>query len=515
LDKKQRTFLIIITALVASLALILGILKTAREQAAPTYTVTQEGQKSLVPDTGLAAPERTKAAPEVKADSQPTQPAGETGQVFYVSPQGSQKNDGSQTKPWPLQYALDQPKQIEPGATIWLVEGVYTGPFTSQLKGEKGSPIIVRAVPGQRAILESDTLVLDISTSQYVSFWGLEIRPTHNTRDPKQRDQLRGSYGVRINQSKESHDIKFINMIVHDMPAQGFGWWQSNRDSEIYGSLIFYNGVTQFDHGIYVHNAEGEKRIFDNMIFDNASHGIHAYGEKDYQKLDNIHIEGNTLFDNGSIGFVTTLGSYGEFKRNILVGGSLLEARHPVITNNYTYYPGNTGEALNLGYKAGSTDAMVENNYFAGGQVKLGGSNAGITMQQNTILGTGLAGIFSLTSKNNTLLRIKPLDSRIFVRPNQYEPGRANITIYNWGSRPVITLTRNDLAGIALKKGDQYELHNVQDYFEDVVTGTFDGKSIEVPMNNHTVAQPMGLDFKPPSTFPEFGAFILMVNPAR
>jgi len=68
------------------------------------------------------------------------------------------------------------------------------------------------------------------------------------------------------------------------------------------------------------------------------------------------------------------------------------------------------------------------------------------------------------------------------------------------------------ILGSFLQPGQAYELRNVQDYFGDVVTGTYDGSAIQVPMTNHTVAQPLGLDFAPDSTFPEFGAFVVIAK---
>ncbi|NLG99503.1 MAG: hypothetical protein GX491_19280 [Chloroflexi bacterium] len=471
-----------------------------------TTTGTEEPSSTLItptpaPTTEEPTPEATSTPEEAEADDEGTN-------EFFVSPDGSKENDGTKEEPWELQYALNHPSRVKPGDTIWLLGGEYNDSYTLRLEGEEGRPITVRAYPGERAILTNDDRVLDISTSRYVNLWGLEIRPTENSRDPEDYDE--SAYGVRVNQGKESHHIKFINMIVHDMPSQGFGWWQANQESEIYGSLIFFNGVTQFDHGIYVNNDTGQKRIVDNFIFDNASHGIHAYGEKEHHNLNNIHIEGNTLFNNGSIGFSTTQGTYGIYKRNILLGG-LMVAENPVIINNYTYYPGDAGEALNLGYKAGSSGAIVENNYFAGGQIEIGGENPGLAITQNTIAGGGIASLAStLRLGQNQVLLARPNGLKVFIRPNQYEAGRANITIYNWSHQETVTLTANDLEGVDLKPGDRYELHNVQDYFEDVITGTFDGNRLVIPMTGHTVAQPIGLDFKPNTTFPEFGAFVLI-----
>ncbi|NLG98361.1 MAG: hypothetical protein GX491_19275, partial [Chloroflexi bacterium] len=48
------------------------------------------------------------------------------------------------------------------------------------------------------------------------------------------------------------------------------------------------------------------------------------------------------------------------------------------------------------------------------------------------------------------------------------------------------------------------------DYFGDVLEGTYDGKGLTIKMTGHSVAQPIGLKFKPDTTFPEFGVFVLI-----
>lgn len=510
-EKNQKNFLIFIVGLVLLLAIALLVYRgiILRTPAVKTPTAIAFGTNQPTP-TAIQrtstpfVPSNTQTSPQITVT-----PSQEPVQVFYAAPDGSADGNGTKELPWSLQFVLNGPQQIQPGDTVFLVGGTYIGPFSAELDGAEGRPITIRAMPGERAILTSDELVLDIGETSYVNFWGLEIAPISNSRNSTTRSE--GAYGVRVNQGKPSHDIKFINMLVHDMPAQGFGWWQANTNSEIYGSLIFFNGVNQFDHGLYVHNSEGEKRITDNIIFDNASHGIHAYGEKDYQEINNLTIEGNTVFNNGSIGFSTTRQTWSTFKRNILVGGYQV-AQNPVILDNYTYYPNGTGISFNLGYRAGTKDAVVENNYFAGGRIEMGGVNSEIKMEKNTILGFGINLISDFSASLNDMVRARPSQPRIFVRPNQYEPGRANITVYNWSKQEKITLSAEDLKDVQITAGEQYELHNVQDYFDDVIQGTYDGQSIDVPMINHSVAQPMGLSFKPQTTFPEFGCFVLITQ---
>jgi hypothetical protein len=229
--------------------------------------------------------------------------------------------------------------------------------------------------------------------------------------------------------------------------------------------------------------------------------------------LNNIHIEGNTVFNNGSIGYSTSREMFGIYKRNILIGGMLI-AQNPVVKNNYTYYPNASGESLNLGYRAGSDHAIVKNNYFAGGSIEMGGTNNDLLVSENTFVGFGFASLSNVPAGGgNNWSIFSPGVDQIFVRPNQYEPGRANITIYNWHLLDTVTLGAEHLKGVEIRKGDRFRLHNVQDYFEDVISGVYNGESIEISMNGRSVAQPLGLDFKPDSTFPEFGAFVLIVEP--
>src|SRR5512140_467027 len=78
---------------------------------------------------------------------------------FYASPTGSTSTGpgtGTITNPWSLQTALSQPAAVQPGDTIWLRGGKYTGNFTSYLTGMARAPIVVRQYPGERATLDGN-----------------------------------------------------------------------------------------------------------------------------------------------------------------------------------------------------------------------------------------------------------------------------------------------------------------------------------------------------------------------
>jgi hypothetical protein len=97
--------------------------------------------------------------------------------------------------------------------------------------------------------------------------------------------------------------------------------------------------------------------------------------------------------------------------------------------------------------------------------------------------------------------------TKVFVRSNHYEPGRANIIVYNWENLNSVTV---DVSSV-LAPGGAYEVRNAQDFFAaPVLSGIFDGQPLELPMTGLTVAVPNGPLLTPPPTGPTFNVFILL-----
>jgi hypothetical protein len=101
----------------------------------------------------------------------------------------------------------------------------------------------------------------------------------------------------------------------------------------------------------------------------------------------------------------------------------------------------------------------------------------------------------------------RPAGAHIFIRPNQYEAGRANIAIYNWGLKSVVDV---DVSSI-LPIGARYEVRNAQSYFaQPVASGIYGGGSIPFSMAGVPPAAPIGdRAVQPATTGPEFDVFIL------
>src|SRR6185437_720416 len=143
---------------------------------------------------------------------------------WYVSPSGTSSGDGTQAHPWDLSTALMQPSKVHAGDEIWLAGGTYgngLSQFNSALTGSATSPIIVRAIPGQRATINGG---LQVSGS-YTWYWGFEVT---NLAITGRNAQF--TFGFDI----FGPGTRFINLIVHDT-GQGFGFWKQAIHAEIYG----------------------------------------------------------------------------------------------------------------------------------------------------------------------------------------------------------------------------------------------------------------------------------------
>ncbi len=163
----------------------------------------------------------------------------------------------------------------------------------------------------------------------------------------------------------------------------------------------------------------------DNIVFQSFDHGIHNFATEQ-AFLNNFHLEGNVLFNNGGIA------GYGDI-RNLLLGGSH-PAQLPVLLSNYTYWSNLTTTGQNtIGYIGGCSQLTARDNYIAGGTT-LQLINCTIAeLQGNTFAGS-ISGFSQSAYPANTYhaFGTRPTGTRIFVRPNQFEEGRGHVVVYNW-----------------------------------------------------------------------------------
>jgi len=423
-----------------------------------------------------------------------------TANDVYAAPDGSSQNDGSHDRPIDLATALSSTSPAHPCDTVWLRGGTYHGAFTSGLSGREGAPVMVRQMPGERATIDSapsNESALSVNGA-YVWFWGVEITnsdPQRTSTDTASwPSDLKRATGVMVHGSH----LKFIDMVVHDM-SRGFEIGGDAIDVEVYGSLIFYNGWENPQHvgngsAIDTYNRVGARRLADNIIFDQFSQGISAYSSS---TVVNLKLEGNILFNNGSLSKT--------FGRDILIGGGG-GAQAPTLLGNMTY----GGAQTAIGYGSGCTEARIESNYLAS-TVPLILTKCDGVVKGNTFVGT--VGSLSTAYPDNTYDPKPPAGVVVLSRRNEYEPGRANIGVYNWDKKADIDL---DLSESGLASGDAYEIRDAKNFFgAPLAKGTWaQGAKVTVRVGNLTSAKPVGQGLVvPPQTAPEFLA--LVVVPVR
>jgi hypothetical protein len=403
---------------------------------------------------------------------------------WYVSASGSSGNSGSSTSPWNLSYALGGAGgKVQPGDTVWVRGGTYYAPFRSTLTGTATARIVVRAYPGERAIIDGANTTSDnfVVAGSYSIIWGLEFTNTNPSRYTA--DATSHSYRADDIINSGPHN-KYVNLIVHD-GGVAFYTYSAYPDLEIYGGIFYDNGWQSTDrghgHALYLKNDVGPVVAKDNVIFNQYGYGIHVYTNTGDGLLNNIWLEGNVSFDNGSLSSTGTSANLGNLGQPL--------ANNLGVVNNMTYFaPSLSGSNLSLGSGSGLT---ATGNYVVGGGGISQGSWTGAAISGNTVLAAGSAS--------------RP--AAVFVRPNLYEPGRATIIVYNWSGQGSVTA---DLSAV-LPVGASYDVRNVQNLFgAPVVSGTYGGGSIVLPMSGVTPPVPVGLSSSSaPKTGPYFDVFIV------
>ena len=365
---------------------------------------------------------------------------------FYVSPTSGSGADGSLGRPWSLAAALAGPAAVHPGDTIWLRGGTYTipsgGHILCGLRGTAAAPISVAQFPGERATIDIKgaaqgfffTNSPNPSGAAYVNFKDFEVTNSDTNRSTR--------FPVVAFYVRTSDHLKFINLIVHDVGI-GFDLNTQATNTEVYGSLVYYGDASTTSgiaHGIYIQNVSGYKKAIDNIVFSNSGFGVHAFPHAGDSSLLDVSVVGNILFNNG------LLGGHSTPHPDLLVGGDAV-AISPVVDGNMTYKaaPGTLWNH-SMGLNAGCTHPTVTNNYFVG-TTAFTGCTSDLRMTGNTFLGPtftrshygGTVTPLDIAAfPANTYATTHPTGVKAFVRPNQYEAGRANIAIYNWAGKDTV-----------------------------------------------------------------------------
>ena len=340
-------------------------------------------------------------------------------------------------------------KKIEPGSTIWIKGGTYTGKFHVTLAGTEKAPIQIRAAAGERVTILNCGIAL-LPGADYVWLRDLElagdlpIEKRVTTQTGSWPSGFAGSAGLEV---RAGRGCKFINLVIHDNVLGGVGWWIESVDSEMHGCVIYNNGWKAPDrthgHCIYTQNRDGVKTIT-NCILSvpewGGSYSMHAYGSKNAY-VDNFVIEDNIAYERGPF----------------LVGGGR-PSNHIRVARNYLH-----GMNMQIGMTKENEDCEVRDNVVVGGKISI--NNYKKAVDEGNV-------------------RDLPA-SKAVVIPNKYEAGRAHIAVYNGVKSPQVAV---DVSAV-LKPGDAFRLLDPKDvYGKPLLEGKVEGPTIQVPMSGEFAA---------------------------
>jgi hypothetical protein len=414
-------------------------------------------------------------------------------------------------------------------------------PFEPNLRGTAEKPIVVTSAPGQWAHLNG-SLNTQQEKCAFVHFVRLEIGDLD--WDPLQQKHLAetavnsfGGEGLKLVNCnvfggamglglwRPAVNFEAYGNLIHD-----FGWHAAN----LRGS----------GHAAYIQNDQGTKRLEHNIAYRGCGWNFDIYTEqgeiKGFDIIENIgyiaswHKPGQVGFNFGLTGrkpaerirFIGNVGYHSRdseqpwrsnmrliyswkkdtvhrdaiVKDNYMMGTCralvLGPWQHVEVTGN-TFWakdvvmeissaPAGSGVAENLP-KPGLSNYRVDGNtYYNNGQAKpfiYGAHESALEDEEYSFAQWQAMGL----DKNSRMLPGRggrPTGTKVFVFPNKYDRGRANVAIFNWDGLERVDV---DLSQV-LQRGQKYRIYNCLDLkrtlarAKPVASGTYAGSKLRFPM---------------------------------
>jgi hypothetical protein len=175
----------------------------------------------------------------------PPTPGTHVGYYVVQPPYGTSAGTGTTDDPWDLATALQggHGNTIQPGDTVWLRGGTYSGSFRTDLQGTAAAPIVFRQYPGERATIDGSLR----TDGAYLTFWGFEIM------------QSRPLQVVDRVLEANTANGRFINLVLHDAGFSGVDMAADAGPSRLYGSIVYNNGWRDIDRRVCHERYRGNK----------------------------------------------------------------------------------------------------------------------------------------------------------------------------------------------------------------------------------------------------------------
>jgi hypothetical protein len=344
-----------------------------------------------------------------------------TNDIYYVSPSGSNSNDGSINTPWQtIDYAFGQTK---PGDTVYLREGVYEGKLVLDCRygegGAEGAWFTFSGYPGEDAIIKSKFSLQECKYSH--------IKNIHFV------DSLLSFYRSPNGGSVYNEYIKLTDNYITGKQVSYGQVIVTGSNHLIENNTIYFEngGGGSLDHGIYL--AEGENNIVRGNYVNNASgYGIHlyvrAFSDPHGHVIRNATIENNIVANSryGS-GFVVASGrAPASENRTAAVDG--------VIFRNNIAYNNKAGGITIPGAGNFTKNIKIYNNIFYE-------NNSGLQIGMNYRDSTNWK-LGPIDFRNNIVISKNPGRWQAFVGPNVTGFTESN-NIYWYGTERLVGFTKD------------------------------------------------------------------------
>lgn len=300
-----------------------------------------------------------------------------SGKQYYVSPNGSDSNNGSSSAPW--RSLAKAGSSVGAGSVVHVAPGNYGSGSEIKITASGTSSARVVFISDQKWGAKIASSVSGNSTAiwitgNYVDFVGFDITAP-------------GVMGIYITGSND----RIVGNHVHNMATSGCqagggilnGNFSGASNVDIIGNVVHdignYTKPCSTLHGIYTANPGG--RIWNNIVYRNQGWGIHTWHAASQNNISN-----NTVVNNGYGGILVGAGdgswvnSGSVITNNIVYQNGLMPGANGYGIEEY----GNTGRNTyqnNLVSGNGPSDWRLQNGNTSSGTI--GGNPLFASYQQN------------------------------------------------------------------------------------------------------------------------------------
>ena len=222
------------------------------ESSTAQYQAFRFGAAGDIPAPGTTNPAPVVTPPSISC-------------TWYVTTTGIRTNSGSQASPWNLAWAFSGAGgAIHPGDTVCLMGGTYPGRYVPTLNGTSTRPIVVRAYPGQRVVLDGGlpmtTITADTTTATAYGDSFISVASTNN---------IQVGATIRIgNENMQVSSINYSTGVVRVVRGWGgscstgtCGVWPSGSVVGSYYGILDVAGSYTWIWGMEITNSTQTNRI--------------------------------------------------------------------------------------------------------------------------------------------------------------------------------------------------------------------------------------------------------------